>query len=471
MSGVDRGPRSEEARRERLASAQQRAKERAATFEVRSGGFRPRAATSAKRRWWVVIASLAVVLLIAWFALPPLLGGLFRTLAEENPDLMRLGFVADAVGEVMKDRPDTPAGTDPAPVEFVINAGEGSREIVDALVDRELVTDRLAFTFVLAKDDALGKLKAGTHVLDRTMTPREVAAALQLPPGPVVRALTVAPRQGLRIEQVTALLLTVPELPFDPADFYELAVDPPAAIRAAYSMLAGLPVGYSLEGYLASGVFDLEPDSTAEDLLRMLLDARQAELAPLLAQAPPAALTDFYQVLTIASIVEAESRVEAERPVIAGVYLNRLDPTKWSTRLLNADPTVIYGNDTLQLRDLPLGQWDEYVFWGLPGGPMGDVVLNSELYGFQTYHSRGIPPWPIRSPSLASIEAVLHPDTASGYLYFVSKNDGSGTHAFARTFEEHQHNIDLYLRTAAPDASPGTSVSAPSGPTRPSTSP
>ena len=181
----------------------------------------------------MVLATLAVVLLFAWFALPPLLGGLFRTLAEENPDLMRLGFIADAVAQVMDDRPDEPAGTDPTPVEFIIDVGASSREIIDQLVSRELVKDRLAFTFVLARDDALGKLKAGSHTLDRTMTPREVADALQLPPGPVVRALTVAPRAGLRIEQITALLLTIPDLPFEPADFYDLAVDPPADIRAA----------------------------------------------------------------------------------------------------------------------------------------------------------------------------------------------------------------------------------------------
>lgn len=465
MPGVDRGPRSEEQRKERLAGAQQRARERAAAFDVRGGGFRPRATERGKRRWWVVLATLAVVLLFAWFALPPLLGGLFRTLAEANPDLMRIGFIADAVGQVMDDRPNTPAGTDPTPVEFIIDVGASSRDIIDQLVSRELVKDRLAFTFVLASDDALGKLKAGSHTLDRTMTPREVADALQQPPGPVVRAYTVAPRAGLRIEQITALLLTIPDLPFQPADFYDLAVDPPTDIRAGYPMLEGLPPGYSLEGFLTAGVFQLQPTSTAKDLLKMMLDARQLELAPLLAQTPPAPLANFYQVLTIASIVEAETHVELERATIAGVYVNRLDPLKWSTRLLNADPTVIYGNDTQLLRDLPLVQWDSYVFWGLPGGSMGDVLLDGELAGFQTYHSRGLPPWPIRSPSLASIEAVLHPDTASGYLYFVAKNDGTGSHAFARTLEEQQQNINLYLRTPAPGASPVVSAVPASPPT------
>src|SRR4029078_1450304 len=63
---------------------------------------------------------------------------------------------------------------------------------------------------------------------------------------------------------------------------------------------------------------------------------------------------------------------------------------------------------------------------------------------FQTYHSRGLPDWPICSPSAPAIAAALNPDTTDGYLYFVAKHDGSNTHAFARTYAEHQANIRLY---------------------------
>ena len=448
--------RSDPGRRERLAEAQQRARERTAAYEVRS--FRPgsRGEPRRARRWGVLLATAAVILVIAWVVLPPLVGGLLRAVAEENPDLMRFGVVADAVAQVMEDRPDVPAGTDPTPVEFVIAQGSSSRDITDDLVDRELVRDRLAFTWVLVKENALDNLRFGTHILNRTMTPRQVAVTLQGTPDPAVGGITVAPRQGLRIEQITALLLTMPELPFDAAEFYELAVDPPAEIRSDYSMLASLPAGASLEGFLTAGVFELEDDSTAEDLLRMMLDAREAEIDPLIPVAKPAVLADFYEVLTVASIVEAETRDEGERPTIAGVYLNRLDQAKWPTRLLNADPTVIYGNDTQQLRDIPLLEWDEFIFWGLPGTSMGDVILDGELAGFQSYKVRGLPPGPIRSPSVSSIEAVLRADLESGYLYFVSKNDGTGTHAFARTLDEHQRNIETYLGTPEPPSAEPT---------------
>lgn len=458
--GVEHGPRSTEERRERAREIQQRARERATeragtreratTYDVRGGGFRPRTTTPRRRRWGLILVSLAVIAITAYFVLPLVLGGLFRALAEENPDLMRVPFIADSVRDAMGDRPDRPAGTDPTPVDFVIQQGASSRQIIEDLVDRELVTDRLAFMFVLVSEDGLGNLQAGTHTLNRTMTPRVVAHALQQTPGPVVRSITIALRDGLRIEQVTALLLTIPDLPFEPADFYELAIAPSAELVADYPMLALPPAGSSLEGFLAAGVFDVPLEADAEAFLRLLLDTREAELAPLISQPPPAPLTDFFQVMTVASIVEAETRVETERATIAGVYVNRLDQAKWPTRLLNADPTVIYGNDTELLREQPLVQWVDYVFWAPPGSGMGDVALSPELAGFQTYHHRGIPPWPIRTPSVASIEAVLNADTASGYLFFVAKGDGTGGHAFAKTFEEHQRNIQLYLNSSEP---------------------
>jgi UPF0755 protein len=75
---------------------------------------------------------------------------------------------------------------------------------------------------------------------------------------------------------------------------------------------------------------------------------------------------------------------------------------------------------------------------------MADVFLEGELFGYQTYRSRGLPPGPIRSPTIASINAVLRPDLSHEYLYFVAKNDGSHGHAFAETWEEHLQNIEKY---------------------------
>jgi UPF0755 protein len=123
------------------------------------------------------------------------------------------------------------------------------------------------------------------------------------------------------------------------------------------------------------------------------------------------------EAVTLASIVEKETAKAAERPVIAGVYCNRL---KIGMKL-DADPTVIY----------PVTK----------GKPLGRRILKSELEAdnpYNTYRNAGLPPGPIANPGKASIEAVLHPAQTKA-LYFVA--DGSGGHVFAETLAEQNANV------------------------------
>jgi UPF0755 protein len=134
-------------------------------------------------------------------------------------------------------------------------------------------------------------------------------------------------------------------------------------------------------------------------------------------------------VLTVASIVEREAVVAEERPAIAGVYLNRLV----AGIKLEADPTVQYAMGYQAAAD----QW-----WKTP------VFLeeySSVDSPYNTYLYPGLPPGPIASPGLRSIQAVLQP-AQHDYLYFVALPDGSGRHVFATTFEEHSANVQRYLQ-------------------------
>lgn len=419
--------------------------------DVHETGLRARRRRPLGFGWLLVLGLLALFVI---FVLPAVFGAVARSMAEGNPDLLRVPFFADAVRDGgIDDRLDRPAGDDATPIEVTIPSGSSARAITDLLVERGVVADRLAFSWILIAEGAGRDLKAGSFTLDRTMTPRQVVAALQQTPPPPAANITVALREGLRIEQVTAYLqLNADEMPFSPADFFALASEPPAELIADYPMLSTLPAGRSLEGYLGSGVFQIVPDTTAEEFLRILLDLRAAELGPLIDADRPAMLESFYEVLTLASIVESEATLPEERPTIAGVFLNRLDRDKWFTRLLNADPTVLYGNDTVNLRSLPIEEWDGYTFWAPPGQPMAQVRLDDDLFGYQTYRSRGLPPGPIRSPTVGSVMAVLQPDLSHDYLYFVAKNDGSSSHAFAETPEQHQANIDKYVHGNDDDA-------------------
>jgi UPF0755 protein len=153
----------------------------------------------------------------------------------------------------------------------------------------------------------------------------------------------------------------------------------------------------------------------------------------------------FYQVMALASIVEREAVLDDERPLIAGVYQNRIDGIEGvTTHLLNADPTVFYAIDTVALDELPFASWQEYSFWSPPGVPLADVELPEALQGFQTYQTAGLIPWPICTPSLPSIDAALEPDTDEAFIYFLAIPDGGGSHAFAKTKAEHDENRRKY---------------------------
>ena len=384
------------------------------------------------------ILGIAVLLLIV--PLFGLLGGAVgsaaRGLAESNPAALRWPFVADLVKGQLGDRIDRPAGTDPTPVRFQVRTGASAEDVARDLAQQGIVADALAFQYLVVTRGVGGEIQAGTYVLARNMTPAEVLARLQQPPEQTV---TIALREGLRIEQITAYLATL-GLQTDLSRFYELATKPPQQLRAQYDALKTLPQGRSLEGYLGSGTYEVNVEITAEDLLKRLLAQwhEQVSSAPIRQAAVRG--KNFYEVLTLASIVEKEATLASERRLIAGVYANRID----RGMLLNADPTVFYAWDTLQLRQLRLADWPKYAFWRPIGKPLREVELPAELTGYQTYRNRGLIPGPICTPSVASIQAALNPDQRNGYLYFVAIRDGSRRHAFARTLQEHQANLNRY---------------------------
>ena len=161
-------------------------------------------------------------------------------------------------------------------------------------------------------------------------------------------------------------------------------------------------------------------------------------------EVPAARGLTFYQVLTLASIVEHEAQLDEEKPLIAGVYQNRLNPKLFPRGTLGSDPTIFYLNDSLQLAKMPVSDWTQYVFWAPIKGGLTDAPLPADLAGYNTVKSPGLPPGPICTPTITSIDAALDPNTKDGYLYFLAKGDGTGDHGVRQDVQgapgEHRRN-------------------------------
>ncbi len=403
-------------------------------------------------RFVVFLAILAVVVLIVMATVArPLVRMVVVPLAEGNPGALRIGFVADLVREDMGAELTQPASSDVTGVEFQVESGDTPATLAPRLEDAGIITSRRAFLFEARMGDLAPKLKAGRFALALNLTPAEVVDGL-VDNRVEIRIVNVTFREGLRLEQITAKLATLTGTQVDPAAFHALVTKPTDALLADYPWLLDedvRPKGASLEGFLYPATYPFRVDmlepTDAEDLVRMMLDAFLDRVGAERLAVPATRKLTFYQVLTLASIVEREAALDDERPAIAGVYQNRIDRVPSVKHgLLQADPTVIYAVDTVKLGDYS-PDWVQYVFWTLPkDGALKDQVLPDLLSGYNTYVVRGLPPGPIATPSLASIDAALAPDTKSAFTYFVAIPEGKGTHDFSKSLAEHEKKLKQY---------------------------
>lgn len=189
------------------------------------------------------------------------------------------------------------------------------------------------------------------------------------------------------------------------------------------------------EGMLAPGSYEVRAGSERAALIGTMRETQTARLQAAWAdRAEDVPLESPQELLTLASIIEKETGVAAERGVVAAVFVNRLQ----QGMRLQTDPTIIYGiTRGAGLLDRPIRRSDI------------DGITEQNLYGsvtYNTYQIDGLPPGPIANPGEASIEAAANPE-ASEYLFFVA--DGTGGHAFAETLEEHNQNVAAFRSLGA----------------------
>lgn len=312
-------------------------------------------------------------------------------------------------------------GADASPVAFEVRPGEALAAVAARLEAEGLIRDAGAFRLLARVRGLDTQVQAGAFTLRRDMPAEEVLAALMVAAG---ESVTVTIPEGKRSEEVATLLANLHLV--ERAEFLRLVGE--GALGAAYPAVADRPAGAGLEGYLFPDTYQVDPEAGAEGVLRVLLTTFEARVTPEIRSRAQASGLSLYEVVTLASIVEREAALAIERPKIARVFLNRLAAAPY---ILNADPTVQYA----------LGFQPEANSWWKR--PLYTVDLDVDS-AYNTYRNPGLPPGPIASPGLASIEAVVDPEPGP-WQYFVA-NDAAcdGSHVFAETFEEHQRNIAQY---------------------------
>lgn len=289
---------------------------------------------------------------------------------------------------------------------FVVKEGATLKEVAVELERNALIKNNHLF-LLWTRLMGYGKdIKAGEYALSADMPPAKILNILRR--GAIITHPVTIP-EGFTSEQIATLLQDKGLVDRD--EFISLAKDPEISRR--YGMAAD-----GLEGYLYPDTYHFSRGLPALSIIDTMIKRFRQVVGPLEARAEEIGMK-MADVVTLASIVEKETGLGEERPLIASVFLNRL---KKKMRL-ESDPTVIYG-----LKDFD--------------GNLRKTDL-SDRSPYNTYMISGLPPGPIANPGLDSIKAVLY-SARTDYIYFVSKNDGS--HYFSKTLTEHNKAVGIYQK-------------------------
>jgi len=310
----------------------------------------------------------------------------------------------------------TPLVTEPAGIRYQLRPGTSLKTLSANLQDQGLVRHPVFFNLLVRLRGSTHELKAGIYLIPRGTTPSRLLTQLTSGTGLLYHVFTIIP--GWSFQQLRSAL----------AHEEHLQQTLQAANDADIMKLLGAPT-LSPEGEFYPDTYYYIEGTSDQKLLSRAFKRMQMKLQEAWLKRDPSLKLNAYEALTAASLVEKESHLSSERPVIAGVIFNRLE----KKMPLQCDPTVVFG----------VYQWEQ-THKGATLGFNG-VIRKQDLQlksAYNTYLRKGLPPTPIAMPSLDSINAVLHP-VQHRYIYFVAT--GSGGHQFSATLAEH-HLAVMMLR-------------------------
>lgn len=301
----------------------------------------------------------------------------------------------------------SPVDANAKPVQLKVVRGMSSQAIADQLAENNLIHDRWTFVFVTHLSGTSHRLQVGTYRLSGAMSIPQIIDHLKT--GKVVTQQFVVP-EGLTVAQIAKLW---EKAGFGTEAAFKQAVCDPEWLQK-YKI-----GGETLEGYLFPNTYQFPDGATPQVILEIMLGEFEQRWTAEVTEEAKALGFSKHEVITLASIIEAEARVPDERPLVSAVFHNRLR-RGWK---LQADPTALYG-------------------LGNPDRPprAADLRVDSP---YNTYLYKGLPPGPICNPGWASILAALRPASVD-YMYFVATGDGR--HHFSKTLREHQNMINKIRR-------------------------
>ena len=298
---------------------------------------------------------------------------------------------------------------------FHVGTGDSVTSVANRLQRHGDINSALLFRLDAKIQNLAGNLKVGDYVLRKNMSIDGMIAGLQVYHTDYI---TVVIPEGYRMEQIAARLK---DDGIDAQSFLQEARNPNLKFLNA-NILADKPAGYGLEGYLFPNTYKVPKGYSGREFAKYMVQQLSVDFTPAMRATARAHGLSIFQTLTLASIVEREAQVTKERPLIAGVYYNRLK----DKMELGADPTVQF------ILGSPKNWWPVLQV-------QARTIQPSSPYN--TYTHLGLPPSPIANPGLSSIQAAVAP-ARTPYLYFVAK--GNGEHAFATTLAEQTANIAKY---------------------------
>ncbi len=362
--------------------------------------------------WLVIITTLCLggcLVTFAYLELNRRAEATFGPPASKLSLLQRLSYSSQLL--MQADQLLLPVNPLGDPDSFTIALGEPPPMIASRLEEAGFIHDAQAFTTYLKYSGLDTTLQAGEYTLSPAITPLELAHVLQ---DATPSEVTFSVLSGWRMEEIAASIPTS-GLEISQEEFLNAASSPAANLP----FLEDLTNGRSLEGFLYPGSYRLPRETSAGELIQILVENFSSQLTPeMLTGIQKQGLTIF-EAVSVASIVERESVLSEEMPLIASVFLNRLA----IGMPLEADSTVQYAIGYNQAQD---------TWWTNPLSA-GDLQFDSP---YNTYLYPGLTPGPIANPDARALRAVAFP-AQTPYFFFRAVCDDSGRHDFSETFEEH----------------------------------